>query len=226
MSDSLFYYFYYLSIASCYLPLLYLVYKWKRTKLNWILFAYFFLACATELASWIIIMQYHMYNIVVINLYNIPLISIIAILYSHLLKKKVNKLIISWLVLFFVTYGFLVTFHSIFFTGYTFAYVLISIGTIFLAVYYLFRYLLESEGKKVLKDGRFLINFTIFFYFANTFYLSLFEYLVFFNNWLHAQLWPIQLFTTILANLMFVYAIYWLKKEDKLTADQISEPNV
>jgi hypothetical protein len=226
MSDPIFYFFYYITILSCGLPLLYLMYKWKKTKLNWILFAYFLLACATELASWIIIMQYHMYNIIVINLYNIPLIIIIAILYSHLLDKKMNKLIFSWLILFVVIFGYLMIFHPIFYTTYTLPYILISIGTIFLAVYYLFRYLMKPERKKVLRDGRFLVNFVIFFYFANTFYLSLFEYLVYFNNWLHSQLWPIQLFTTILANLMFVYSIYWLKKEDKLAEDQISKSNV
>lgn len=217
---------FYISIASCYLPLLYLVYKWERTKLNWILFAYFFLACATELVSWIIVHYYHMYNIVVINLYNIPLILIIAILYSYLLEKRIKKLIVGWLILFCIIYSLLLKFYEIYYVTYTLAYVLISIGTIFLAVYFLFRYLMKFEGKKVLKDGRFLVNFSIFFYFANTFYLSLFEYLVYFNDWLHTALWPIQLITTILANLMFVYAIYWLKKEDKLTANQISEPNV
>jgi hypothetical protein len=226
MADSIFYLFYFLSISSCVVPLLYLLYKWKRTPLNWILLGYFFLACATEFASMVIIYVFHMYNIVVLNLYNIPLIIIIAILYSHLLEKKLNKLIFSWLILFVMVFAFLVIYYPIFYTSYTFVYILISIGTIFLAVYYLFRYLLESEDKKVLKDGKFLVNFSIFFYFANTFYLSLFEYLVFFNNRLHFQLWPIQIFTTIIANLIFVYALYCLKKEDKIRQNQLYQSNV
>lgn len=226
MSDLLYDYLVKLSIASCYFPFLYIFYRWKNNRLNWILLGYFFLACATEFVSLIVIKVFHMYNIFVINLYNVPLIILIALLYNTLLKGKLIRFIIAWLLIFSAVFLWYLVSQDIIFNGYNWAYIIISIGTICLSVHLLFRFLIESTVKKALKDGLFILNFAILFYFANTFYLTLFESLLIYNNKLHSLLWPIQLITTILANLMFVYAIYWLKKENKLTADQISEQNV
>lgn len=215
MSDFLYDFLLKLSIASCYFPLIYIFYRWKSNRLNWILLGYFFLACATEFVSLVVIYVFHMYNIFVINLYNVPLIILIALLYHYILKGKLIRFLIAWLTIFSVVFLWYLVNHDILFNCYNWAYIVISIGAIFLSVHLLFRFLIESTVKKLLKDGLFLLNFAIFFYFANTFYLTLFESLMFYNNKLHSFLWPIQLITTIISNCVFTYALVRLKKEER-----------
>lgn len=203
-----------LSLISEFLPLFLLIYKWKSNQINRLLLAFFLIACATELFGILVIYVLHMYNLIVLNFYNIALIGILGFIYSHLLDKKFNKAIFVWIFTFVIVFLICMYNWPIYYSYYSLTYIWISIGAIILSVYYMFRFLLNTKNKRVLLDGYFLVNFAIFFYFSLTFYLSLLESFIRYSDTL-LVIWPIQFITTIISNCIFAYAVVRLKKEER-----------
>jgi len=222
MSEESFEQLFYFSLISEFLPLFFLIYKWKNNPINRLLLSHFLIACVTELFGIWFIYVLHMYNLIILNFYNIALIGILGLIYSYLLDKKFNKAIVVWIFSFVIIFLICLYNWSIYYSYYSLTYIWISIGAIILSVYYMFRFLLNAKDKTVLSDGYFLINFAIFFYFSLTFYLSLLESFIRYSDTL-LIIWPIQFITTIISNGIFLYAIVRLKKEERKMDKEISQ---
>lgn len=149
---------------------------------------------------------YHIYSLTA----GVTILIIYISIFQHLRIKKL---------IFFVSIIFVIL--SIFFFFYkdgykinnTFSNIALCLIIMVLSIYYFYTIFIEKKIK-VLKDHYFFwINCAFFIYYGTIFYISLFEnFIRSYNYDLFLYIWPIQLITTIIFNLILAKGIWTMRK--------------
>jgi len=155
-------------------------------------------------------------NMPVFHVYNVLVGAIICYYYYRVLQLQKMKVIIRWLFLFFL---FVSLFEFFYRQGYltfnTFAAWTINVLTIFFTLLWFYQVFFSEEQMKLTKLPEFWVNVGFFFYFGSTMVLTLFSEMILYaggNDELTMKLWPIQLVTNILFNLIILRAVWALKR--------------
>ena len=155
-------------------------------------------------------------NMPVIHVYNVLIGTIICFYYARVLQHRKMKVIIRWLFIFFL---FVSTFEFFYRQGYlTFNTVstwTINVLTIFFTLLWFYQVFFSAEQMKLTKLPEFWVNVGFFFYFGSTMVLTLFSEMILYtggNHELTMRLWPIQLVTNVLFNLIILRAVWALKR--------------
>ena len=155
-------------------------------------------------------------NMPVIHVYNVLIGTIICYYYYRMLQHRKMKVIIRWL---FFIFLFVSTSEFFYQNGYlTFNTVstwTINVLTIFFTLVWFYQVFFSEEQMKLTKLPEFWVNVGFFFYFGSTMVLTLFSEMILYtggNHELTMKLWPIQLVTNIVFNLIILRAVWALKR--------------
>jgi len=155
-------------------------------------------------------------NMPVFHIYNFLIGTIICYYYICVLQLRKMKVIIRWLFFFFL---FVSAFEFFYRQGYlTFNTVstwAINVLTIFFTLVWFYQVFFSAEQKNLTKLPEFWVNVGFFFYFGSTMVLTLFSEMILYtggNHELTMKLWPIQLVTNVLFNLIILRAVWALKR--------------
>jgi hypothetical protein len=166
------------------------------------------------LADWLA--QNGRINMPVIHVYNVLIGTIICYYYARVLRLGKMKVLIRWLFVFFL---FVSAFEFFYRQGYltfnTVATWTINVLTIFFTLVWFYQVFFSEEQMKLTKLPEFWVNVGFFFYFGSTMVLTLFSEMILYtggNHELTMKLWPIQLVTNIVFNLIILRAVWALKR--------------
>ena len=155
-------------------------------------------------------------NMPVIHVYNVLIGTIICYYYARVLRLGKIKVLIRWLFFFFL---FVSAFEFFYRQGYltfnTVATWTINVLTIFFTLVWFYQVFFSEAQKHLTKLPEFWVNVGFFFYFGSTMVLTLFSEMILYtggNHELTMKLWPIQLVTNVLFNLIILRAVWALKR--------------
>lgn len=203
-----------LTISSHLVPLFLLIYLINRVSDEIIraLFILTLIVFLTEITS-IFFARIFENNNPVIHVYTF-LAGLITI-YIYIIvfnESSVKKILIVFSILFSLFCIFTFFFHKGYLEENIGPNIILTITIIFLSLRYFYKTFSEMKILNLFRHGFFWINSAFLVYYSTTFYISIFEDLIRFNINLILFIWPIQLLTTILFNLILAKGIWTMIK--------------
>jgi hypothetical protein len=201
------------SMYSPILPLIFLLLKRAPIRISGALFLFLLVPLTAEMSCDCIQDNFKNCN-PIFHIYTITF----GLLISYLFYRQINKKFISILIL--IASSLLLTVSIYEFTyasGYLknnpYSYNFLTIYSILLCLIYFYFLLIELQVEKILHHSFFWVSAALLIYFGATFSISLFEGFVRAeNDDLLMAVWPIQLITTIIYNIILTIAFWNLKR--------------